>query len=139
MSLSKSLGAAEAVGFEVRDVESLREHYAMTLRQWCGDLRPMPTRRGRLQTRPLIESGESKWPIQHTNFDLGRLISHHILLAKPQHGNRGMRRHVPIGTTRASILASKATTIGVDLAALHLSGLSNALGIAGLCVLKEAA
>lgn len=44
---------------------------------------------------------------------------------------------MPIGTIRASILASKATTIGVDLAALHLSGLSNALGIAELCVLNE--
>lgn len=83
VSLSKSLGPAEAVGFEVRDVESLREHYAMTLRQWCGDLRPMPTRRGRLQTRPLIESGDSRWRVQHTNFDLGRLISDHTLLAKP--------------------------------------------------------
>jgi cyclopropane-fatty-acyl-phospholipid synthase len=32
--ISRSLRAAEAVGFEVRDVESLREHYAMTLRHW---------------------------------------------------------------------------------------------------------
>ena len=30
--------AAERVGFEVRDVESLREHYAMTLRYWVGSL-----------------------------------------------------------------------------------------------------
>jgi cyclopropane-fatty-acyl-phospholipid synthase len=32
------IGAAEAVGFEVRDVESLREHYAMTLRHWVKSL-----------------------------------------------------------------------------------------------------
>lgn len=32
------IGAAEAVGFEVRDVESLREHYAMTLRHWVRSL-----------------------------------------------------------------------------------------------------
>ena len=30
--------AAEATGFEVRDVESLREHYAMTLRHWVRSL-----------------------------------------------------------------------------------------------------
>jgi cyclopropane-fatty-acyl-phospholipid synthase len=28
----------EAAGFEVRDVESLREHYATTLRQWVRNL-----------------------------------------------------------------------------------------------------
>ena len=32
--LSDALGAAERVGWEVRDVESLREHYARTLRLW---------------------------------------------------------------------------------------------------------
>jgi cyclopropane-fatty-acyl-phospholipid synthase len=32
------IGAAEATGFEVRDVESLREHYAMTLRHWVRSL-----------------------------------------------------------------------------------------------------
>ncbi len=30
--------AMEGVGFEVRDVESLREHYALTLRQWVTNL-----------------------------------------------------------------------------------------------------
>src|SRR5205823_2746354 len=32
------IAAAEASGFEVRDVESLREHYAMTLRHWVNSL-----------------------------------------------------------------------------------------------------
>lgn len=32
--ISHSLRIAEEVGFEVRDVESLREHYALTLRRW---------------------------------------------------------------------------------------------------------
>jgi cyclopropane-fatty-acyl-phospholipid synthase len=30
--------AMEQAGFEVRDVESLREHYARTLRHWVGNL-----------------------------------------------------------------------------------------------------
>lgn len=32
------LVAAEQNGFEVRDVESLREHYALTLRHWVRNL-----------------------------------------------------------------------------------------------------
>ncbi len=32
------ISSAEASGFEVRDVESLREHYAMTLRHWVRSL-----------------------------------------------------------------------------------------------------
>ena len=32
------VASAERVGFELRDVESLREHYAMTLRHWTGGL-----------------------------------------------------------------------------------------------------
>jgi cyclopropane-fatty-acyl-phospholipid synthase len=36
--ISTTLHAAETSGFEVRDVESLREHYALTLRQWVQRL-----------------------------------------------------------------------------------------------------
>ncbi|HET6171305.1 MAG TPA: cyclopropane-fatty-acyl-phospholipid synthase family protein [Gaiellales bacterium] len=32
------LGALESGGFEIRDVESLREHYALTLRRWLANL-----------------------------------------------------------------------------------------------------
>lgn len=36
--ISTTLRAAEEIGFEVRDVESLREHYALTLRHWVRRL-----------------------------------------------------------------------------------------------------
>jgi cyclopropane-fatty-acyl-phospholipid synthase len=36
--LASVIGSAESVGFEVRDVESLREHYMMTLRAWSRGL-----------------------------------------------------------------------------------------------------
>lgn len=36
--INVSLKAAEEAGFEVRDVESLREHYALTLRHWVSRL-----------------------------------------------------------------------------------------------------
>jgi cyclopropane-fatty-acyl-phospholipid synthase len=36
--IHKNLGFAEQVGFEVRDVESLRDHYLLTLRSWVRRL-----------------------------------------------------------------------------------------------------
>ncbi|WP_457034306.1 class I SAM-dependent methyltransferase [Kitasatospora sp. P5_F3] len=33
-----TVGALEEAGFEVRDLESLREHYALTLREWVANL-----------------------------------------------------------------------------------------------------
>ncbi len=39
VTLSTTLGALEQVGFEVRDVEALREHYGLTLRAWVNNLR----------------------------------------------------------------------------------------------------
>jgi cyclopropane-fatty-acyl-phospholipid synthase len=39
VTLSTTLESLEQVGFEVRDVEALREHYAMTLRAWVNNLR----------------------------------------------------------------------------------------------------
>jgi cyclopropane-fatty-acyl-phospholipid synthase len=37
-SLATTVDALEAAGFEVRDVQSLREHYALTLRAWLANL-----------------------------------------------------------------------------------------------------
>jgi cyclopropane-fatty-acyl-phospholipid synthase len=36
--LGRVLGALQGAGLETRDVESLREHYALTLRRWIGNL-----------------------------------------------------------------------------------------------------
>lgn len=38
LNVDVSLRAAEAVGFEVRDLENLREHYGRTLREWVKNL-----------------------------------------------------------------------------------------------------
>jgi cyclopropane-fatty-acyl-phospholipid synthase len=38
MSIDTTLRGAEAAGFEIRDVENLREHYARTLRAWYANL-----------------------------------------------------------------------------------------------------
>lgn len=39
LQIGQTLGAAEEAGFEVRDVESLREHYVLTLRHWANRLK----------------------------------------------------------------------------------------------------
>ncbi|HEY8301227.1 MAG TPA: cyclopropane-fatty-acyl-phospholipid synthase family protein [Jatrophihabitans sp.] len=36
--VARMISTLEDVGFEVRDVEALREHYALTLRAWCANL-----------------------------------------------------------------------------------------------------
>ncbi|MER0480363.1 cyclopropane-fatty-acyl-phospholipid synthase family protein [Streptomyces sp. Edi2] len=36
--LGRTVGQLEEAGFEVRDVEAIREHYALTLRQWVANL-----------------------------------------------------------------------------------------------------
>jgi cyclopropane-fatty-acyl-phospholipid synthase len=36
--LGTTVSLLERAGFEVRDVESIREHYALTLRQWVANL-----------------------------------------------------------------------------------------------------
>jgi cyclopropane-fatty-acyl-phospholipid synthase len=39
VTLPEAIGAAEKQGFEVRDVENLRDHYEMTLRRWVEGLK----------------------------------------------------------------------------------------------------
>ncbi len=36
--LGRTVGQLEEAGFEVRDVEAIREHYALTLRRWVANL-----------------------------------------------------------------------------------------------------
>lgn len=38
IDLARSIQAMQRAGFEIRDVESLREHYALTLRNWVNNL-----------------------------------------------------------------------------------------------------
>jgi cyclopropane-fatty-acyl-phospholipid synthase len=42
-TISEALTAAEEAGFEVRDVENLREHYELTLRAWVENLQSCKT------------------------------------------------------------------------------------------------
>ena len=70
------IAAAEAAGFEVRDVESLREHYAMTLRHWVRSLEEK-TERGDVTRREITHSGcgGSTWRHRQTHLRRPRSTS----------------------------------------------------------------
>jgi cyclopropane-fatty-acyl-phospholipid synthase len=76
--------AAESVGFEVRDVENLREHYARTLRAWGANLdeyrvRAVDTTDARTERIwRLYMAGSAR------SFALGRMGLMQTLLGKPR-------------------------------------------------------
>jgi cyclopropane-fatty-acyl-phospholipid synthase len=76
--------AAEASGFEVRDVENLREHYARTLRAWVTNLIANQD----VAVKASDERTERIWRIYMAGsargFALGRMGLMQTLLAKPR-------------------------------------------------------
>lgn len=77
------LAAAEKAGFEVRDVENLREHYTRTLRQWVERLEA--NHEGAL--RQVDEATYRVWRLYMAGsahgFHTGQLAVYQALLAKP--------------------------------------------------------
>jgi cyclopropane-fatty-acyl-phospholipid synthase len=84
--INVTLRTAEAAGFEVRDVESLREHYALTLRHWV--------RRLETQHEPALtfvdEPTYRVWRLFMSGsahgFSTGQLNVYQTLLVKPDEG-----------------------------------------------------
>ena len=88
MPLHSTIAAAEGAGFETRDVESLREHYMMTLRAWIARL-------GRNAERAVALTDEwtyRTWRFYMTaaafGFRIGRLNVVQTLLSKPDAAGR---------------------------------------------------
>jgi len=81
--INATLNAAENASFEVRDVESLREHYALTLRHWVSRLEA-----SREQAREFVDEPTYRvWRLFMSGsahgFESGRLNIYQTLLAKP--------------------------------------------------------
>jgi cyclopropane-fatty-acyl-phospholipid synthase len=89
--LSIMLAAAESTGFEIRDVENLREHYALTLRHWLRRLE--------------AHHDEALRFVDETTYRVWRLYT-----AGSAHGFR--RGHIAVYQT---LLAKPGTAGGVDL------------------------
>jgi cyclopropane-fatty-acyl-phospholipid synthase len=89
--VSESLRAAEAHGFEVRDVESLREHYAITLRQWVRRLEAHSETARNVTDETTYRIWRLYMAGSAHQFRSGALNLYHTLLAKPQqNGSSGM-------------------------------------------------
>lgn len=90
VSLGTSITAAETAGFEVRDVEGLREHYAMTLREWVRRLENRAAEATRLTDEVTYRIWRLYMAGSAYQFNLGDLNLYQLLMAKPLHGNAGI-------------------------------------------------
>ena len=77
---------AEEIGFEVRDVENLREHYAVTLRHWARRLEEGKEAAVRLGGERMYRLWRIYMGIAAWQFERGEFGLHQTLLAKPTGG-----------------------------------------------------
>lgn len=86
LPLATTVGVLEEAGFEVRDVESLREHYALTLRRWVANLEQTwdraveLTSEGRARVWQLYMAGSA------LAFEAGRIGVNQVLAVRPGPG-----------------------------------------------------
>jgi cyclopropane-fatty-acyl-phospholipid synthase len=98
--LATTIDALESAGFEVRDVESLREHYANTLREWVTNLEQNWDQAVRLSTAGRARVWRLYMAGSALAFQSNRLGVNQVLAVKPgPGGTSGFPR------TRAPLLA----------------------------------
>jgi cyclopropane-fatty-acyl-phospholipid synthase len=88
--IHESLSAAGEVGFELRDLESLRDHYALTLRHWVRRLEAH-------HDKAVRAAGEAVYRIWRLfmagsayHFEIGQLNVYQALFVKPDRGRSGL-------------------------------------------------
>jgi len=90
-TISTSLRNAEENGFEVRDVESLREHYALTLRHWVRRLEQNHEEAMKFVDEPTYRVWRLYMSGSVHGFETGRLNVYQSLLVRPaQKGASGL-------------------------------------------------
>ncbi len=80
----------QRAGLEVRDVESLREHYALTLRNWVANLEANRAEAVRLVGEPRYRIWRLYMTGAARNFDAGRTQVHQILAVRSDDGRSGL-------------------------------------------------
>jgi cyclopropane-fatty-acyl-phospholipid synthase len=102
--VSEALRAAEVAGFEIRDVENMRDHYTLTLTHWCRNVEAHREHVIRL----LGDDGYRLWRLwtagaayANQKFHVG---VHQVLHSKPLKGNSGLplTRHDLYETAKVS-------------------------------------
>jgi cyclopropane-fatty-acyl-phospholipid synthase len=88
--VGRVVSVVQQARLEARDVESLREHYALTLRRWVANLE------GR-RARAVELAGEGRYRVWRLymaaaalNFEAGRTEVHQILAVRSQGGRSGL-------------------------------------------------
>jgi len=98
--VSKVNVMAEQAGFEVRDVENLREHYALTLRQWVERLMEQREDAIRVSDEVTFRTWRLYMSASVYGFESGSINTYQTLLAKMDEG----RSKVPL--SRADLYLS---------------------------------
>jgi cyclopropane-fatty-acyl-phospholipid synthase len=104
--LDEIVGDGEAAGFETRDVESHREHYARTLRQWVRRLESAEAEAVRLVGARLYRIWRLYMAASAHAFASGRLGTAQVLFAKP--GDSGV---VSLPPTREDLYLTRPTSV----------------------------
>jgi len=90
VTLHEALETAERAGFEVRDVENLREHYEKTLRLWVKGLE----RNAELALQHVSETTYRIWRLYMAGaaaaFRRGDIAVYQTLLSRPMRGKSGL-------------------------------------------------
>jgi cyclopropane-fatty-acyl-phospholipid synthase len=89
-TISEVVRAAEDAGFEIRDLENLREHYERTLRLWVEGLK----RNAAALLTQVSEVTYRTWLLYMAGcaaaFQRGDIAVHQILLSRPESGRGGL-------------------------------------------------
>ena len=108
VTLAQTVSAAESQGFEVRDVENLREHYELTLRCWVEGL----TRNADAVLKHVSKMTYRIWLLYMAGsaaaFRRGDIGLYQVLLSKPDRGNS----RLPL--TREDLYAPQERRLGAE-------------------------
>lgn len=88
--ISNSLKAAEQTGFEVRDVECLREHYELTCRSWLARLEARRTEARAITSELRYRTYRLYLGMSAYAFQIGQPTIYQSLLLKPVEGKSGL-------------------------------------------------
>ncbi|MBF6557810.1 MAG: class I SAM-dependent methyltransferase [Acidimicrobiales bacterium] len=90
LDVAQVIMAMQQTGFEVRDVESLREHYSRTLHSWVTNLEEHWEEAVSLVGRPRANIWRLYMAASANGFDDGGLAIHQVLGVLPEDGRSGM-------------------------------------------------
>ncbi|MFE9399491.1 class I SAM-dependent methyltransferase [Streptomyces flavidovirens] len=84
--IGRTVGTLEEAGFEVRDVESIREHYALTLRQWVANLEANWPEAVRVTSRGRARVWQLYMAASALSFEHNKIGVNQVLAVRPGEG-----------------------------------------------------